>query len=399
MPKDYSTESIIGIHGYSTPQFSGTGGTIKKRNEDFIVREIPPSRKPIFDGSEIGEDVGGMYIHCILWKTGLDTFSAIRTLSNSLKIPEADFGYAGLKDAAAETFQRISIWNIDASRINSINIPKIKLFHPIRQKFAIKTGDLLGNFFEIKICDIKEVWNSQDWNAFKNHLMSDGVPNFYGPQRFGSKRPLLHLIGKFLIKEEYSKVIERYIGETSPLEHAYITQLREDFSNTSLYNNIRSKFPKSYSIERSLLLGLEKDLSPKNIILKLPKSFLRLAVSAYQSYIFNKTLSYLLETDFSLNADSVIPLPGYKSNKNETNELIWNEILTLLEEDGINFQDFGDNKLNLRSKGFSRKVLCFPIGFSYSSIKDEKKSINVNFSLSKGCYATIVIREITKTEY
>ncbi len=398
MSKDYSIESIIGIHGYSTPHFSGTGGTIKKRNEDFIVREIPPSGTPIFNGSEIGENLGGMYIHCVLWKAGIDTFSAIKRLSNYLKIPEADFGFAGLKDAAAETFQRISIWNINKSRINTLDIPYIKLFHPIRQKFAIKTGDLIGNFFEIKIRDIQEVWDSQDWNEFKNHLMSDGVPNFYGPQRFGSKRPLLHLIGKFLLKEEYSKVIERYIGETSPLEHISIRKLREDYFKTSSYSNIRLRFPKLFDIERTLLLGLEKNLSPKDIILRLPKSFLRLAISAYQSYIFNKTLSYLLETEFLLNGDSTIPLPGYESNRKETHEMIWNEMTALLEVDGINFRNFKNNKLNLRSKGILRKTLIYPSEFNYSLIDVEKRIVQVNFSLSKGSYATIVIREITKTE-
>ncbi len=398
MSKDYSVESIIGIRGYSTPQFSGTGGTIKKQNEDFIVREIPPSGKPIFNGSEIGENLGGLYIHCVLWKTGLDTFSAIKRLSNDLKIPEADFGFAGLKDAAAETFQRISIWNINESRINALNVPKIKLFHPIRQKFAIKTGDLLGNSFEIKIRDIQEIWDNQDWNEFKNHLRSDGVLNFYGPQRFGSKRPLLHLIGKFLLKEEYSKAIERYLGETSPLEYKDITKLREDYSKTSSYRNIRLKFPKLFDIERILLLGLEKKLSPKDLILRLPKSFLRLSVSAYQSYIFNKTLSYLLETDYPLNGDLAIPLPGYESKRKETNEVIWNEMIALLEEDEINLQNFKNNKLNLRSKGILRNALIYPNEFNYSQLDIEKRSVKVDFSLSKGSYATIVIREITKTE-
>ena len=80
MSKNYSVESIIVIHGFNTTEFDGTGGKIKQLNKDFIVREIPPSGKPIFDGSEIGEDLGGLFIHCVMWKSGFDTFSAIKRL-------------------------------------------------------------------------------------------------------------------------------------------------------------------------------------------------------------------------------------------------------------------------------------------------------------------------------
>ena len=107
---------------------------------------------------------------CVLWKSGFDTFRAINKLSSFLGIEEKDFGFAGLKDAVAETYQRISIWNIDISFIERINIPNIKLFHPIRQKFAIKTGDLLGNYFKIKIQDIRRDWDKNDLEYLKNNL-------------------------------------------------------------------------------------------------------------------------------------------------------------------------------------------------------------------------------------
>ncbi|UCG90461.1 MAG: tRNA pseudouridine(13) synthase TruD, partial [Candidatus Heimdallarchaeota archaeon] len=331
--KDYSIESNIGIHGYSTPQFLGIGGIIKQRNEDFIVREIPPSGKPIFDGSEIGEDLGGMFIHCCLWKTGLDTFSAIRKLSTSWKIAEKDFGFAGLKDAAAETYQRISIWNIDKRRIYNTNLPKIKVFHPIRQKFAVKIGDLLGNFFEIIIRNNRREWSNEEWEHFKVHLESNGVLNFYGPQRFGTKRPILHLIGKLLLQEKYSEAITKYLGETSPLENERITKLRQEYLETHSYSRLRLEFPYSYRIERVLLRGLMRHHSAKRIILNLPKSFLKLTISAYQSYIFNEILSYLNETCFPLPSDIIIPLPGFRTIPEQASDEIWEKLTALLEED------------------------------------------------------------------
>ncbi|MFX1285391.1 MAG: tRNA pseudouridine(13) synthase TruD [Promethearchaeota archaeon] len=398
MLKDYSVESIIGVHGFNTPQFKGLGGMIKQRNKDFIVREIPPSGKPIFDGSEIGKDLGGMFIHCVLWKTGIDTFSAIRKLSSSWKVAENDFGFAGLKDAAAETYQRISIWNIDKMCINNTNFPNIKVFHPIRQKFAIKIGDLLGNFFEVIIRNNQQKWNKEEWERFKVYLESNGVLNFYGSQRFGTKRPILHIIGKFLLQEKYSDAITKYLGETSPLENERITKLRQEYQNTHSYEKLRSEFPYSYRIEKMLLRGLIRYHSAKRIILNLPKSFLKLAISAYQSYLFNKILSYLNETYFPLPSDIFIPLPGYRTIQEQSSDEIWDKLVVLLEEDSLDLQSFRHEQLNLRSKGSLRKAIVFPSEFNYFPMDIQEKGIKVTFSLPKGSYGTIVIREIMKKE-
>jgi tRNA pseudouridine13 synthase len=398
MSQECSIESLIGIHGYSSAQILGTGGCIKQRQEDFIVREIPPSGKPIFDGSEIGHSLGGMYVHCVLWKKGLDTFSAIRKLCKSWGVTEEDFGYAGLKDAAAETYQRISVWNVDEKVIQETDLPNIKVYHPIRQKFAVKIGDLIGNFFEIKIHDIRNEWNEENWKHLKSHFESDGILNFYGSQRFGSKRPILHLIGKYLLQQNYSDAIDKYIGETSPLEKEYITDLRLEYSNTHSYGNLKLKFPNSYRIEKLLLRGLERNLSAKNTVLALPKSFLRLAISAYQSYLFNKVLSVLNENYFPLTTDLVVPLAGYQSIREQTSFEAWDELTALLNKDMIDFQSFKHKEQKLRSKGTLRKAIVIPGEFNHHQVDNEKRVDVVTFSLPKGSYGTVLMREVTKTE-
>lgn len=396
MLKDYSVESIIGIHGYNTTEFDGTGGMIKQQNKDFIVREIPPSGKPIFDGSEIGEDLGGLFIHCVMWKSGFDTFSAIKRLSSLLRIAEKDFGFAGLKDAVAETYQRISIWNIDIDCINNVNFPNIRLFHPIRQKFAVKTGDLLGNYFKIKIRGIRKNWNESDLEFLNKNFEVKGVLNFYGPQRFGSTRPILHVVGKLLLQNRYSEVIDQYLGAISPLENEKIVQLRKEYHDTNSYGILMKKFPKSYRIERLLLTGLETRRNSKNIVFSLPKQFLRLAISAYQSYLFNKVLSFVNDSGFP-STSLKIPLPGYKSESKQTTDEVWEKILSYLEVDDLDCQSFYHEQAILRSKGTLREAISFPTHFQCSQLGD--KDIKVVFCLSKGSYGTTVIREIIKHKY
>jgi tRNA pseudouridine13 synthase len=394
MSKKYSVESIIGIHGYNMTEFDGTGGKIKQQNKDFIVREIPPSGKPIFNGSEIGEDIGGLFLHCVLWKSGFDTFSAIKRISSLLKIAEKDFGYAGLKDATAETYQRISVWNLDIDRIKGVNLPKIRLFHPIRQKFAVKTGDLLGNYFKIRIRGISKNWNEDDLEFLNTNIEREGVLNFYGPQRFGSTRPILHILGKLLLQNRYSEAIDQYLGAISPLENEKIVQLRKEYYNTNSYSNLMTRFPYSYRIERLLLKGLETRRSSKSIVFSLPKQFLRLAISAYQSYLFNKVLSFVNETGSNLSSMN-IPLPGYKSDSKQIAEEIWEKMTSYLEDDRLDYYSFYHKQAILRSKGSLRDAISFPTQFKCSQLGN--KDIEVVFCLPKGSYGTTVIREIIKT--
>ncbi len=392
----YSIEEIVGIQKYSTLGLMGTGGIIKKKNEDFIVREIPPSGNPIFPTSEIGKSEGGLYTHCILWKSGLDTFNAITRICNILKIRENDIGYAGLKDAKAETYQRISIWNVDSQRIKDVDMNDLRLLNPIRQKFAVQIGNLVGNYFEIIIRDIEREWTKKEWDYFIDHLKTKGLPNYFGLQRFGSKRPVLHIIGKLFLQKRYSELIDRYVGDLSPLEYEKITQLRKLYRKGNSYEIIRDQFPRKFNIERTLLNGLSKGYSAKNTVLSLPKSFLRLSISAYQAFIFNKTISILNDDNDSISRNTVVPLPGYKSKKQETTEETWKILTSLLEADSINFGSFKHEQSGFRSKGTIRNTRTFPTNFELISQNKKERTQRISFAMLKGSYATILTREIIK---
>src|SRR5438874_10423499 len=79
-------------------KFTGIGGTIKQRPEDFFVQEIP-----IYEPCGQGE-----HVYCEIQKVGIPTFEAINRLGRALYISTRDIGYAGLKDARAVTRQILS---------------------------------------------------------------------------------------------------------------------------------------------------------------------------------------------------------------------------------------------------------------------------------------------------
>jgi len=389
----------VGIHYFSTPFFKGTGGKIKQTEEDFIVHEILPNGTPIKDGSELGPSLGGMYTHCVLFKSGIDTFTAIKRISQTLKIPERDIGYAGLKDAKAKTYQRISLWGTNFPQFTSVSIPNLLLINPIRQKFGIKIGDLSGNLFNIRIKDIKQYPSQSEWKIFIKTLNTSGLLNYFGKQRFGSIRPVLHNVGKYLVQKNYDEIIHEYIGKISSLESPFITQLRQDFLSGFALKEIRSSFPPKYSIEKTLLTGLEMNLTSKQIVSRLPSSFLRLSISAYQSYIFNMVLNSLLDTNYEITTRTDLPLPGYDISSLNFPEIIWNNLITLLESDSIVLTDFKSLDTRLRSKGSMRKAKIPITDFRlHPNNGSNKMDVNVSFSLPKGVYATILTREIIKVD-
>src|SRR6185503_8992246 len=100
---------------YLTRDFSGVGGTIKNRAEDFFVQEIP-----IYEPSGEGE-----HVYCEIQKVGLTTFDAINAIARALNVSTRDIGYAGLKDAAAITRQVLSILGTTEKAVMDLHLPDI----------------------------------------------------------------------------------------------------------------------------------------------------------------------------------------------------------------------------------------------------------------------------------
>ena len=181
-------DSELGITVYTT-DFPGCGGAIKQQNEDFVVSEIISEKAH----SQIHLEFG--YAVCKLKKNGIDTTHA---LSEIFKKYGIRFKSLGLKDAAAITEQFVVTTSkikhdflIDESRYSLKKIGFTK--KPLSKK------GMIGNYFMIKINGASDI--------LSQFMEYDKVLNFYGYQRFGSSRPVTHLIGKALIKKDFAHAI------------------------------------------------------------------------------------------------------------------------------------------------------------------------------------------------
>ena len=381
----------IGISVYTTKS-SSISGKIKQNENDFSVKEVL-SEKAIdsFDNDE------GHAVY-LLKKSGIDTNHALADIEKRYGLVLKSLG---LKDANAKTEQYVYAYK----KINSLEEYNGKKYSAQRVGFVkkpISKKDMLGNYFEIRVSNLND--------ALPSFSDNENILNFFGYQRFGSKRPITHLVGKSIIKGDYEEAIEYLLNFSSKYDSEKNNEIRKLISERNSESEIIELLPYSMDIERNLLRQLSNDNDSKNAIRSIPLTLRRFYIQAYQSFLFNKTLSLAYEFEEQLFApenDDVcfdknfvlgkfendssqklaIPLVGHSYYKKSRFDYY---IKKVLEEELLTPKDFF-------IKDFQE--LSIDGGFRNASINYLNFLIHENlikFQLSRGSYATIVLREILK---
>lgn len=384
-------DSEIGISVYTT-SFAGCGGKIKSKDDDFLVSEVL-SKNAI---QNISAD--GNYAVYKLKKHGIDT---THSLANVFKKYNLRLKSLGLKDATAVTEQYV----YSEKKLNSIakiSEDKYSLERIGFVKKPLSKKDMIGNQFKIKITD-----TTKDISKFNEF---DKILNFYGYQRFGSKRPVTHLIGKALLQQNYTKAVNLLLSFTSEYDSAENTKLRKKLSDKSNYSKLLDEIPFQMDLERIVVNQMIQDDDPKKAIRALPLAIRRFYLQAYQSFLFNKTLSMAFidgenlflpqQGDVCYDKNGIIgkfsneagqrlsiPFVGYSYYKKTRFHY---QISKILESEEVSPKDFFLKEMQeISSEG----------GFRNSSIKCDDIDITndwIRFTLSRGSYATIVMREVMK---
>ena len=157
---------------------SGASATLKRLNEDFIVTELP-LQLPSGEGEHIWLDIE---------KNGANTAFVAQQLAEAAGVQLMDVGYAGLKDRYAITRQWFSIYlpKGETPDLTQLQHPEFKVLSQSRHVKKLRPGDLLGNRFRIVLRDVTGGPGAIE--ALESNLKSvasQGVPNYFGAQRFG----------------------------------------------------------------------------------------------------------------------------------------------------------------------------------------------------------------------
>ena len=446
---DREVERFVGIKAFATNNIPGIKGEYKKNLKDFIVKEIDKNGKILnikedYTFSSFSEELKDRYTTFNLIKINRDTFESIRKISEILKIPYNYFKYSGLKDKHSISVQQISIKGnyIDQLKKLKVNDIFIRCIRPTRK--PIKLGSHLGNNFTIVIRNLAS--NKKLRNQIEkiiNHLNEFGFPNYFGLQRFGSYRPNSHIVGRYLLEGDFKKAFEEFISTTYSTEPLESKTARREFRISGDLEKAYDEFPKNLNYERNMieyLMNNPKDY--KGSINTLPSDLIKLLISSFQSYIFNRMVSKRVEKgiplfkpvngdvisilddyngnvtpvkyiygksyDFYLNkalnlnrATILVPIIGIDTNldKYPLMKSLYEEIL---KQESFNKDIFSDNIImETEFKGSIRALTVKPtmlkvLKFTNDDLNPGKYKIKIEFSLQRGSYATMLIRELIK---
>ncbi|MBN1159655.1 MAG: tRNA pseudouridine(13) synthase TruD [Candidatus Diapherotrites archaeon] len=375
----------------------GIGGEIKKRPKDFIVEEIDLNGNVLEIETDKAnwDNISGRGDQLILKlvKEKWDTLFAIKKLSKQLGFGEARIGYAGTKDKYALTSQRISIWEPDLEKLKQMKIKDIYLYPLEYSNERIKLGDLKGNLFKITIRKIPKERKIE----FNLNLL----PNFFGPQRFGSGRAITHEVGRKIITGNLKAAVLDYIAETSENEMPEIQEARNKMKallEDQDYKEAIKICPTQLKHELTLLHHLSENYRDYGGALrKLPRKLTKMFIHAYQAYLFNQILSEYLKTDINYDVEAIIP--GYKSEY--SGGKLGKIERKVMKKSGITFEDFKIGKMpEFGSEGLKRKLFMTVNDFKVENISEDETNQGFNkatitFWLEKGSYATLVTKAIT----
>jgi len=448
-----SLERSIGIEVYATSS-SGIGGKIRQSAEDFVVQEI------LVDGSKAevnrlggkteqtvlgSSSVKNRYLLCVLFKRNWDTFMALRNVTQQLGINTTQIQIAGIKDAKALTVQYVTIEDVAIEDVQRLRLKDIEV-RPIGfLRTELSSFYLLGNSFQAKIRNAKHPRTFIERRTAK--IMEElrglgGIPNFFGHQRFGTTRSITHLVGKGFVNGKLERAAMLFLAKSSPYEHPQSRQARQELQATQDFKRAYKSFPKQLRFERMMLRSLAEN--PRDFagaFRKLPTKLLELFIQAYQSYLFNRFLSSRIKDGLPLNAAEVgdyvvnveksgvslpkmyrtassetleeinhavrkgkmrvaIPLVGFRQH---TSQGVQGEIESrILEEEGVSPQDFRVSAMEeMGSRGELRAMTAPLLDFTFNDVSDDvtdpqNRTIKVDFTLLRGSYATIVLREFMK---
>jgi tRNA pseudouridine13 synthase len=312
------------------------GGRLRESPADFRVREIEAvDPEPLDADSE-------SYRHLLVRATlrRWDTNDFAGELSDRLRMSRGRVGWAGTKDKHAHTTQLFSVEGIDPEALpgagEASGIPGADLEPVGRFGRGLRFGDLAGNSFEITVADPDAPENASAVTARLRAFAGGGgeasggvggeksegsgvggertggvdedgvavaVPNYFGQQRFGSRRPVTHEVGLAVLRGDWRGAVLAYVGNPEDAEPAETRAARAYVEKTGDWAGALDRMPDHLGYERAMLhalvergAGADADLTDFRAALgAVPENLQRMFVHAAQSYAFNRILSVRLD--------------------------------------------------------------------------------------------------------
>lgn len=150
-------------------------GVLKASAEDFQVDEV------------LDIPLSGQGEHLWLWveKRGLNTEEAARRLARAAGVPLRTISYAGLKDRQALTRQWFSLHLPGKADppLEAAENDSLRILRRVRHSRKLQRGAHAANGFTLRLTQFDA--DRQTLEARLARIAAEGVPNYFGLQRFG----------------------------------------------------------------------------------------------------------------------------------------------------------------------------------------------------------------------
>ncbi len=317
LPSDPIAEAI-GLIGYAS-NAPGIGGLLKVRTSDFRVEEVATS---------LALDPKGRFTVARITLTNWETNRFCQQLANRLRIPRNRIFFAGTKDKRAITSQ---IFVIDAhqSKVADIEMSDVEIEILGRTHQKIGFGNHRGNRFTIVVrgCADEEGNPLSNEGALERistiveemsmRVGAEKFPNWIGPQRFGSGRPVTAATGYYALQGDWENAVMTYLtmpGEED--EDAAVVRMR--ILEEGISEGLIEDMPKWMGYERRMIEHLLKnDGDFLGAFSTLPSNLQLMTIHSVQSKIFNTSMKNRLALCVSLSEPQIGDLVGRIDEKGQ----------------------------------------------------------------------------------
>lgn len=319
---------------------------LRARPADFFVEE------------QLGFELSGSGEHVWLWieKENLNTVDAAQRLARFAGLRERDVAYSGLKDKVAITRQWISLHMLSRTPDWAAwDDPALRILRIERHDKKLRRGAHRANRFEIELRAVQG-----DLTAFEQRLLrvgSEGVPNYFGEQRFGRDGRNLELARRW-IAQGRPRLQRQQLGLN-------LSTLRSFLFNTVLARRVQAN---------NWRIALDGEVFA-----------LRGSASVFRQPIDAALQSRLDAGDVYLSG----PLPGRATEPQPQGAVAGLEHACLQEH-----ADLVDALAASGVEAARRSLRVVPADWKHE--RSGADSWRLTFSLPKGCFATGVVRELVR---
>ncbi|MFL5327528.1 MAG: tRNA pseudouridine(13) synthase TruD [Gemmataceae bacterium] len=331
-----------------TAHLPGTGGRIKEQIDDFEVEEIPA-----YEPCGTGE-------HLYLWieKRDMGAEFFARQIAQRLGIRSGDIGTAGMKDRQAVTRQWVSVPAMAEANLSKLEGDGIQVLTISRHTNKLRPGHLRGNRFRVLI---REPVAAQNAQAIIEVIAQNGLPNFYGEQRFGHDGETSKL--------GFDLLHGRSTGRVNP----FLRKLALSAAQSALFNDYLSW---------RMSDGLLRSVLPGEVLAKWPAGGMFVSTEATVDQP-------------RLEAREIVPAgPMFGGAKMFAAADVAAEresaVLAAAELTPASFHGFGSLMQGTRRHNFVYvdDLVC----------NIDPEGLRVTFTLPSGSYATVLLREVMKAK-